>query len=110
MDDLPSEERGNFPPAVGAFNLWNWQGLLPDGSLPTGLNGKEHWIWNEGVPADVAPFEGQRVVLLGPSPYARTWNAGRFFPAMKGELEVLEILAPAQVQDWLSRIAAAPRW
>lgn len=39
----------------------------------------------------------------------RTWNAVRLFPGMRGELEVLERLPPAQVEQCLSRIAAAPR-
>jgi hypothetical protein len=63
---LPGSPRGDVPIAVGAFNLWNWQGLQPDGTLPTGRNGTEHWTWNEGVPADITLFEGQRVLLLGP--------------------------------------------
>ncbi len=105
-----SEEDAESLTAEGSFNLVNWQGLQPDGTLPEGLQGgHQHWIWNEGVPADIAPFEGTRVILLSPPPYERTWNAGRVFPGMKAELQVLEILAPEQVQDWLRRIARAPR-
>ncbi|MBO0796205.1 MAG: hypothetical protein J2P36_35380, partial [Ktedonobacteraceae bacterium] len=104
---LPGEEDAKFPAAEGAFNLWNWQGLQSDGTLPKGGSNSEHWVWNEGTPADIEHFEGTRVILLGPPPYHRSWNAGRFFPGLDGELEVLEIASPAPVDDWLARIITA---
>ena len=95
--------------AEGAFNLMNWQALRPDRTLPAGQDGSAHWIWNEGVPADIEGFEGARVVLLGPPPYHRTWNAGRCFVAMPAELRVVETLTAAAVNGLLGRIATAPR-
>jgi len=95
---------------TGAFNLWNWTGLQPDGKLPAGQTfGHACWIWNEGNPGDILPFEGVRVVLLGSPPYSRSWNAGRRFANMPAEFVVEHILAPDVVRDWLARIAAAPR-
>jgi hypothetical protein len=93
--------------AEGAFNLWNWTGLQADGALPEGMGGSDDWIWNEGMPADIVPFEGRRIVLLGPPAYPRTWNAGRRFDGMVGELTVLEKLPAAAVADWLARLAVA---
>ncbi len=95
--------------AEGAFNLMNWPALRPDRTLPNEPEGSAHWIWNEGAPADVEKFDGVRVVLLGPPPYHRTWNAGRRFGDMPAELRVVETLTPAAANGWLSRIAAAPR-
>lgn len=103
------EESRTFPSAQGAFNLWNWQSLQTDGTLPTGTTQSRYWIWNEGTPADIATFEGTRIILLGPPPYARSWNAGRKFPFIPGQLEVLEILTQDRTEDWLSRLAAAPK-
>lgn len=104
------EENQTFPVAQGAFNLWNWQGLQADGTLPTpGTTQSRSWIWNEGTPADISLFEGSRVILLGPPPYARTWSAGRSFPSIAGQFDVLELLTPAQIEDWLTRLAAAPK-
>lgn len=95
---------------TGSFNLWNWSGLQPDGMLPTGqTQGSEHWVWNEGNPGDIVPFERTRVVLLGPPPYSRGWNAGRRFPNMPAEFSVERVLPANEVADWLARIAAAPR-
>ena len=95
--------------AEGAFNLLGWQALRPDGTLPAGQDGSESWVWNEGVPAEIDKFEGVRVLLLGPPPYVRTWNAGRRFEDMPADLHVVETLTPAAANSWLGRIAAAPR-
>lgn len=93
---------------TGSFNLWSWPGLQPDGTLPQGLAGG-WWVWNEGTPRDILTFDGVRVLLLGPPPYSRSWNAGRRFSGMRGELVVEHLLAPDVVRDWLARLAAAPR-
>jgi hypothetical protein len=96
---------------TGAFNLFNWTALRPDGSLPQGQgdDSTTHWIWNEGCPAEIVPFEGRRIVLLGPSPFTRYWRAGRQFGGMSGELAVERSLDVATVNDWLSRLRNAPR-
>ena len=94
---------------AGAWNLYNWQALKPDQTLPAGQQDSQHWIWNEGRPADIAVFEGRRVILLGPPAYRRTWPAGRTFAAMKPSLRTEKVLASEEVQGWLERIAAAPR-
>ncbi len=103
---------GKKAPGVWSrLNLWTWQGLQPDGTLsdPALKGVQKDWVWNEGIPADIPPFEGVRVVLIGPSSYVRTWNGIRMFPGMAGDLRVLEKLDAAQVASWLQRIAAAPR-
>ena len=92
--------------AEGAFNLVGWRGLRPDKSL---ADDHAHWIWNEGIPADIPPFEGVRTILLGPPPYHRSWNAGRIFSGMPGELRVAEVLDPATARGWLGRIAGSTR-
>ena len=107
--DAPIADSDEPPIAYGAFNLWNWTGLSADSSLPEGHAGSDHWIWNEGVPADIVPFQGTRVILIGPPPYARSWNSGRFFPAIPGELEVVRHMSADEVRDWLDRLASAPR-
>ena len=94
---------------TGAFNLVGWPGLRPDGALEDEQKDGSHWIRGEGAPGDIPAFEGTRVVLLGPAPYSRGWNAGRLFPTMPADLRVVEVLNAAMVQQWLQRIAAAPR-
>jgi hypothetical protein len=108
-DAPPDRSGGDY--VTGAFNLVNWTGLQPDGTLPAGprSDASQHWIWNEGCPAEIAPFEGRRVVLLGPRPYARNWRAGRQFPGMVGALTVQRTLGRAEVENWLHRLASAPR-
>jgi hypothetical protein len=96
--------------ALGAFNVWNWSALQPDRTLPSGsqMAGSEHWVWMEGVPADVQALDSLRVVLLGPPPYARILPAGRCFRDMPADLRVTRILPPIEVEEWLQRISSAP--
>jgi hypothetical protein len=97
------------PTLSGAFNLWNWTGLQPDGTLPEPGTASDHWIWNEGVPADIVPFEGLRVVILGQAPYVRSWRGGLIFGGMVPEFVVTEKLPEHEVRAWFRRLGAAPK-
>lgn len=88
------------------FDLFQWRALQPDGALPPGLDGSDHWIWGEGIPADIDAFEGTRIVLLGPPSYQRTWNASRRFEALVADICVMNKLSLDDVRDWLCRLAA----
>jgi hypothetical protein len=61
------------------------------------------WIWNEGRPADIPLFEGERVVILDPPPYPRVWTAGRIYPLMQPMLRVDDQLAPAEAAARLAQ-------
>jgi hypothetical protein len=105
------------------YNLWNWPGLQPDGTVPDDGYGRNErregeslaqaasrdWIWNEGVPADILRFDGTRVVLLGPPPYTRSFYGGRLFPHMEPEFVVEKKLTREEVDDCLKEIARAGR-
>ncbi len=97
------------PTLTGAFNLWNWTGLQADGTLPEPGSASEHWIWNEGVPADIVPFEGLRIVILGQPPYARSWRGGLIFAGMLPEFVVQEKLPESAVREWFRRLGAAAK-
>lgn len=86
---------GDPQPAGGISGQFN----LVD---PTGA-----WIWNEGRPADIPLFEGERVVILDPPPYRRSWNAGRIYPLMKPTLRVDGHLTPDEAGAWLARCRPA---
>lgn len=89
---------------TGSFNLVNYTGLLADGTVSTEFDSRVHWIWNEGIPADITPFEGLRVILLTAAPYVRSWNVGRTFGGMVGRLYVQQVLNAEEVQEWLRRL------
>ncbi|MDX1935186.1 MAG: hypothetical protein SFU56_21525 [Capsulimonadales bacterium] len=106
--------RGDGPqeadvPSVGAFDLYHWTAWTGDGGLPKGPDRIGDRIWGEGVPADLLPFEGVRVILLGPPAYERGWNTVRPFRAMSAYFWVTEALSAAELRDYLDRFAAAPR-
>ena len=92
--------------AAARFDLFQWRALQPDGTLPLGLDGSDHWLWPEGRPVDIEAFEGTRVVLLGPPAYPRTWDAARRFEAMPADVTVVEKLPRPVVDEWLRRIAS----
>ena len=88
------------------WQLANWFGLRPGGAIDR-EDYQRTWIWNEGTPSDIAPFEGTRVVLIGPSTIERSWNANRVFPGMIGRLEGPTPMAQVEVRGLLERMTAA---
>ena len=93
---------------TGAWNLFTFAALRPDGELPDPSDHSlsETWIWNEGMPADIPTLDEHRVILLGPAPYPRTWKAQRMFLRLPAGLRT-QVLDEDAVTDWLERIAKA---
>lgn len=94
----------------GTWNLYTRRALQSDGTLPDPMQGaqgdvRKSWIWNEGVPADIPPFDGFRIILLGPPAYDRTWSAQRDFATLPAVLTVERQLSPTDVSQWLTRMA-----
>ncbi len=91
---------------MGTWSLYNWTALAPDGTVPDGYfnQGSQHAIWNDGVPADIRPIRGRRVVLLGPSPVIRQWRPARLFAPISAHLEVLRELPAAELEEWTNTI------
>ena len=94
---------------TGVWNLYTWRAIQPGLTLPDPNDdgGGQHWVWNEGIPEDIPVFEKQRVVLLGPRSYPRSWRAQRTFDLMPGELAIERRLTAAEARDWLQRMLAA---
>lgn len=67
--------------ATGGFNFYDHRALGHDLRKPTEVP-REFWVWNEGVPTDVAVWRGMRTLFVGPQVYSRTWGVGRTFSAL----------------------------
>ncbi len=93
--------------AVGSFHLVDWHGLQADGTLCDPATNPACWIAGEAIPADIPLFEGTRVLLLGPPVIPQTWDANRTFEGMEADVQLVEVLNPAAVRDWLGRISRA---
>lgn len=91
-----------------AFNLWAWGGLKPDGQLPAYQNPEYGLPWGV-LPVQLPAFDGVPVLLLGARMPAVEWPATRRHGYLDGELTVEAVLTEAEVNDWLARIATAPR-
>jgi hypothetical protein len=94
---------------TGAWNLYTWHALRPDGSLPEKKDWGAGWIWGEGTPLDIPPLDGTRVILLGPPSYVRTWNSQRAFVGLRAELTFERGLGQREVREWKARIVEANR-
>ena len=89
----------------GQWDAYTFHAIGADGTLTPSL--LEHKIWNEGIPVDIPALGGHRVVILGAPLVKRTWNANRAFEAMGSELELVRLLEPDEVLEWLDRCARA---
>ena len=90
------------------FQLFHPDGLNPNGTLPEGFAGSDHWVWGEDSPAVLPLEQGERLVLLGEPVYEAVWEARRKFPRLTAEVEVMEVLSRSEVEAWLT--AHCPLW
>ena len=104
VEALQGEASDSAMHTSGSFNLVNYTGLQPDGTVSKDLDSRTHWIWNEGVPSDITLFDGLRIILLTPPSYERSWNVGRTFGGMVGRLHVEQVLTVEEVRTWLTRL------
>ncbi|MFF7971058.1 hypothetical protein [Streptomyces sp. NPDC007905] len=83
---------GPTDPAVRAFRLFDGRGA---------------YVHPEGIPADIAPVDGTRVLAVHPPNGTYGLGAGRVFTRMAPALRLERILEPAEAETWLSRVAPA---
>ncbi|MEN3615192.1 hypothetical protein AAH979_37390 [Plantactinospora sp. ZYX-F-223] len=105
---LPGERPS--PAAIAAAT--DGEDLTPAGGIRGQFNLVDaygEWIWHEGRPADIPLLEGERIVVLDPPPYARSWNAGRLYPLMRPSLTVDRILAGDEAAHWLGMVKSSQR-
>ncbi len=91
-----------------SFQLFAPAALRADGTLPTGFDGCEHWLWPTQPLAMVPRINGERVVLIGPAVVRHVLDVEPRFPEMPIESEVIQTLNPFQVTDALSRLTGHP--
>lgn len=92
----------------GRFQLFRPGAVQPDGSVPPGFRGCDHWLWGWEALAAVPRVDGERVVVLGEPAFRATWEIERRFPGMAAEVQLLDVLSPFQVADRLGRLAGRP--
>jgi len=103
---------GEPPSSAAIAAATDGSDLTPAGGITGQFNlvdGYGQWIWNEGRPADIPQLADERVVVLDPPPYPRSWNAGRVYPMMRPNLTVDRILTADEAADWLGLVKPAQR-
>jgi hypothetical protein len=96
------------PVAVARFQLFRPQALLPDGTLPAGFAGSDDWLWGPEPLAAVPRVGGERVVLLAEPAVRTSWDAARKLPWLNGNLEIVEVMTPAEVAGWIEARTGRP--
>lgn len=93
---------------IGVWNLYTADALRSDQSLPdpNDYEASSTWIWNEGVPADIPVVLGHRVVLLGPTSYARSWGSQRAFNHLRADITHVRKLSVSEVANWLGQLSS----
>ncbi len=86
------------------FGMWPWRNLSEDRTLLADL---QTMMALDGIPADIEPFAGQRVVLLGAAQLEWDWPAKRMFYLLEPSIELVDVLDKAAVSGWLTRLQTA---
>lgn len=90
VPSVAAVESATDMPACGESVVSNWQlanvSALAAGDDIASIDARKHWIWNEGFPAEIEVFEGQRVVLVAPSMIRRGFTSDRVFDAMHAQI------------------------
>ena len=92
------------PYLKGDFQLFLPGAIRPDGTLPVGFAGCEHWLWPTQPLAAVPRVNGERVVLVAPAAVRVSLDVEPRFPELAVECEVIESLNAFQVAEQLSRL------
>ncbi|GHJ48036.1 hypothetical protein Cs7R123_53780 [Catellatospora sp. TT07R-123] len=71
------------------------------------FDGTGEYVYPEGVPADIEPTEGVRVLVLHPPRGRYLWLAGRVYRHMVPVLTLDGELSPEQAAAWFGRIGVA---
>jgi hypothetical protein len=82
--------------------------VRPDGSVPTGFRGSDHWLWPQQPLASLPRIDGERVVLLAEAPFPMDWESEPRFQGMAAELRLIDVLNPFQVAERMGRLAGRP--
>ncbi|MFB7946881.1 hypothetical protein ACFC6L_18430 [Kitasatospora phosalacinea] len=69
------------------------------------FDGHGGYVAPEGVPADVRPFDGVRVLVLDPPGEPFGWTVGRVFEGLAPALRLERRLSREEAAAWLGRVA-----
>jgi hypothetical protein len=93
------------------FHASSWFGLKPDGSFAASMLDSILHFPVEVSPAAIPRFEGTPIMLIDPMGQGgRAWDSGFFaniHDALRSRAEVVEVLSPERVTEWLNRIREA---
>jgi hypothetical protein len=93
------------PVATARFQIFRPNALRTDGTLPSGLNGSDQWLWGPEPLAAIPFVSGERTVLIGEPAAEFAWEAVRRFPFPAERLDVVATLTATDVANWMRTTA-----
>jgi len=83
---------------TGLWNMYDWTYVHQNDK-----SGTNHWIWGEGVPADIPVFNNQyRVIILDTPSYSRGFPVQRMFQNLKANITIEKELSVQEIEQWLA--------
>jgi hypothetical protein len=95
------------------WTYYTWPALKADGTLWKFNEKKEKlpdWVWGEMKPTHIPLFEAERIVLLGPREFPRSWDIAFFaplHPALRSSVVVEQVLGESEFYAWIRKIQVA---
>jgi len=90
------------------FTFSNWTCVSKENvDLPVKgvLAGASHWIWRDGCPYEILPFEGTRIVILGPVIVPHEFVPSRPFEELTASAKITRVMSKEEVDALLHRLA-----
>jgi len=87
------------------FTFSNWTAIQPDGSVPSGMGGASHWLWQEGCPTEILKWNNQRIIILGKVPFPRKFSPIRIFAGLNPTVKLLQFLSTEELDQLIRDIS-----
>ena len=92
---------GKTPIATARFQLLHPRALQDDGTIPSGFQTSEHWIWNDRPLHELPRIGSERTLVVAEPIYTAAWEAIRLLPFPVEKLEVIDRLGESEVREWI---------
>ena len=87
--------------AAARFQFYRPEALRPDGTLPEGFAGSDHWYWGPESLGTVPQDKGERILLIGDPVLPKSWEVSRRFSRIAARADLREVLTGAEIDRWL---------
>eukprot|EP00028_Trichosphaerium_sp_Am-I-7-wt_P014603 CAMPEP_0168509476 /NCGR_PEP_ID=MMETSP0405-20121227/800_1 /TAXON_ID=498012 /ORGANISM="Trichosphaerium sp, Strain Am-I-7 wt" /LENGTH=282 /DNA_ID=CAMNT_0008526945 /DNA_START=509 /DNA_END=1358 /DNA_ORIENTATION=+ len=91
-----------------SLTMANWTILQKTTRFPLANQGASHWLWHDGVPAEVSKFNGKRIIVIDKSKIPKKMDVLRVFPKIKAHATIKKTMTGDEVKSLITEITASP--